>query len=261
MKKFGLIGFPLQQSFSQAYFTEKFAALGLKDHEYKLYPLEALGDFSELLQNEPDLLGLNVTIPYKIGIMFYLDEISAEAKGVDAVNCIKFTPKDPLSGYFEGELSLEKMHLTGYNTDVYGFEESLKPLLRKTHSKALVLGNGGAARAVIYVLKKLQIEFSIVSRKASHLHLSYTDLDADTIQDHKLIINTTPVGTFPNVDEYLDLPYEAIGKDHLLYDLVYNPEETAFLKKGRQQGAVTKNGLEMLHLQAEKSWEIWNSAN
>lgn len=259
MKKFGLIGFPLEQSFSKKYFTEKFQTLGLKDYEYNLYPLEALSDLAELIQEEPDLLGLNVTIPYKIGVMFYLDEISEEAKAVDAVNCIKFTPKDPLSGFFEGEVSLENMHLTGYNTDVFGFEESLKPLLKKQHSNALVLGNGGAARAVIYVLKKLHIDFSVVSRKASHLHLSYADLSPEIIENHKLIINTTPVGTFPKVEEFLDLPYEAIGPKHLLYDLVYNPTETMFLKKGRLQGAVTKNGLEMLHLQAEKSWDIWNS--
>lgn len=259
MKKFGLIGFPLTQSFSKAYFTEKFKALGLKDHEYNLYPLEALSDFPELIQNEPELAGLNVTIPYKIGVMFYLDAISEEAKAVDAVNCIKVTQKDLLTDYFAGELSLDHMHLEGFNTDVYGFEESLKPLLQKQHVKALVLGHGGAARAVIYVLKKLHIEYSVVSRKATHLHLSYSDLTPAIMNSHKLIINTTPVGTSPNIDDFLEMPYEAIGTEHLLYDLVYNPEETAFLRKGRLQGAVTKNGLEMLHLQAEKSWQIWQS--
>lgn len=259
MKKFGLIGFPLKQSFSKVYFTEKFKELGLEDHEYNLYPLEALSDFTELIQNEPELAGLNVTIPYKIGVMFYLDAISEEAKAVDAVNCIKITQKDLLTDYFSGELSLDRMHLEGFNTDVYGFEESLKPLLKKQHHKALVLGHGGAARAVIYVLKKLHIDYAIVSRKASHLQLSYSDLTPEIIDSHKLIINTTPVGTFPNIHDFIEMPYEAIGKSHLLYDLVYNPEETEFLKKGRMQGAATKNGMEMLHLQAEKSWEIWQS--
>lgn len=259
MKKFGLIGFPLAQSFSKAFFTEKFKELGLKDHEYNLYPIEALSDFPQLIQDEPELAGLNVTIPYKIGVMFYLDAVSEEAKAVDAVNCIKITQKDLLTDYFSGELSLDRMHLEGFNTDVYGFEESLKPLLKKQHTKALVLGHGGAARAVTYVLKKLQIEFSIVSRKASHLHLSYSDLTEDDIKNHKLIIDTTPLGTYPEVHEYVDIPYSGIGTEHLLYDLVYNPSETEFLKRGRLQGAVTKNGLEMLHLQAEKSWEIWQS--
>lgn len=259
MKKYGLIGFPLTQSFSKTYFTEKFKELGLTDHEYNLYPLEALSDFPELIQKETELAGLNVTIPYKIGIMFYLDEVSEEAKAIDAVNCIKITQKDLLADYFSGEISLDHMHLEGFNTDVYGFEESLKPLLRKQHTKALVLGHGGAARAVTYVLKKLHIEYSIVSRKASHLHLSYSDLTDEIVRSHKLIIDTTPVGSYPDVHEVLDLPYSAIGKEHLLYDLVYNPFETEFLKRGRLQGAVTKNGLEMLHLQAEKSWEIWQS--
>lgn len=257
MKKFGLIGFPLKQSFSKTYFTEKFQDLGLKDHEYNLYPIEVLSDITELIHNEPNLLGLNVTIPYKIGVMFYLDAISEEARAVDAVNCIKITQKDLLTDYFSGELSLDRMHLEGFNTDVYGFEKSLKPLLEKKHNRALVLGHGGAARAVIYVLKKLHIPYTVVSRKSSHLHISYSDLTPEIIKSHKLIINTTPVGTFPKVDDFIEMPYEAIGKSHLLYDLVYNPEETEFLKKGRLQGATTKNGMEMLHLQAEKSWEIW----
>lgn len=257
MRKFGLIGFPLQQSFSKSYFSNKFAELGIEDAEYELYPLEILSDFPRFIQDNPDLLGLNVTIPHKIGVMFYLDAVSEEAKGVDAVNCIKITPKSLLSDCFSGEISLDHMHLKGFNTDVYGFEESLKPLLKKQHTKALVLGYGGAARAVLYVLKKLNIDYSIVSRKPSHLELSYGDLTEETIKTHKIIINTTPVGTFPTVEDFIDLPYQALTNKHLLYDLIYNPLETEFLKKGRLQGAATKNGLEMLHLQAEKSWEIW----
>src|SRR5690606_35124552 len=202
MKKFGLIGYPLVQSFSKAFFTEKFKELGLEDHEYNLYPIEALSDFPQLIQNEPELAGLNVTIPYKIGVMFYLDTVSEEAKAVDAVNCIKITKADLLTDFFSGQVSLDHVDLAGYNTDVYGFEASLKPLLSEQyHQKALVLGNGGAARRVIYVLKNLHIEYTIGSRKASHLQLSYYELTAEIVKGHTLIINTTPLGTFPQVEE------------------------------------------------------------
>lgn len=257
MKKFGLIGYPLQQSFSKQYFTDKFEELGIQDAIYDLYSLEVLTDFPKVIKNNPGLRGLNVTIPHKIEVMKYLNAVSEEAQGVDAVNCIKITPKHSLSNSSSVEQSLENLHLEGFNTDVYGFEESLKPLLKKQHSKALVLGYGGAARAVLYVLKKLNIEYSVVSRKPSALQLSYDDLTEEVIEAHKLIINTTPVGTFPQVEEFVNLPYQAITTKHLLYDLIYNPLETEFLKKGRLKGAETKNGLEMLHLQAEKSWEIW----
>src|SRR5690606_28091461 len=222
-----------------------------------LYPIQTLSEFPNLLKEEPELCGLNVTIPHKIGIIYYLDWISPEAKMVNAVNCIKIIKKDPLDDFFSGECSLEPVRLHGYNTDVYGFEESLKPLLKKWHTRALVLGNGGAARAVFYVLKKLNIDYTVVSRKASHLQLAYEDINKDVIENHSLIINTTPVGTYPNVEDCLDIPYNFIGKKHLLYDLIYNPEETEFLKRGRLNGASIKNGQEMLELQAEKNWEIW----
>lgn len=259
MKKFGLIGYPLGHSFSKQYYSKKFSELGLTDHSYELYPIPTLSEFPALLKEEPELCGLNVTIPHKIGILYYLDWISPEAKMVNAVNCIKVIQKNPLEDLFSGECSLEPIRLKGFNTDVYGFEESLKPLLKKHHHKALILGNGGAARAVIYVLKKLDIDCRVVSRKASHLQLSYSDLTDSIIQKHTLIINTTPVGTYPDVDDCLDLPFKKIGRHHLLYDLIYNPEETEFLRRGKEKGAVTKNGKEMLELQAEKNWEIWQS--
>lgn len=257
MKKFGLIGYPLVHSFSKQYYTEKFQKLGLSEYSYELFPLPLISSFPQLLKDEPELCGLNVTIPHKIGVLYYLDWVSPEAKVVNAVNCIKIIKKDPLDDFFSGECSLEPVRLHGYNTDVYGFEESLKPLLKKWHTRALVLGNGGAARAVFYVLKKLNIDYTVVSRKASHLQLAYEDINKDVIENHSLIINTTPVGTYPNVEDCLDIPYNFIGKKHLLYDLIYNPEETEFLKRGRLNGASIKNGQEMLELQAEKNWEIW----
>lgn len=257
MKKFGLIGYPLVHSFSKQYYTEKFEKLGLPDHSYELFPLQTLSEFPQLLKDEPKLCGLNVTIPHKIGVLYYLDWVSPEAKVVNAVNCIKIIKKDPLEDLFSGECSLEPVRLHGYNTDVYGFAESLKPLLKKSYTRALVLGNGGAARAVLYVLRKLNIEYTVVSRKASHIQLPYEEITKEIIQKHSIIINTTPVGTYPNDKECLNIPYEYIGKQHLLYDLIYNPEETEFLKRGRLNGAATKNGKEMLVLQAEKNWEIW----
>lgn len=259
MKKYGLIGYPLKHSFSKKYFTEKFEKLGLTDSVYDLYPLPNISDLPELLKANPQLCGLNVTIPHKIGAMFYLDKISPEAKEVDAVNCINIIKSNPVQNFFSGEISMNKVRLEGYNTDVYGFEASLKPLLKSQHKKALVLGNGGAARAVFYVLKNLGIPFEVVSRRANAKQYSYEQLDEKIIREHTLIINTTPLGTFPNIDEHPAIPYEYLGPEHLLYDLVYNPEETAFLKRGKARGAETKNGLEMLHLQAEKNWEIWNS--
>lgn len=259
MKKFGLIGFPLGHSFSKQYYTEKFKELALTDYRYELYPIQTLSELPSLLKEETELCGLNVTIPHKIGVLYYLDWISAEAKMVNAVNCIKIIKKNPLEDFFSGECSLEPTRLHGYNTDVFGFEESLKPLLKKHHNRALILGNGGAARAVMYVLKKLDIDYKVVSRKATHYQLSYKDLSYQTIKKYPLIINTTPVGTYPDVHHSLDLPFHAINEQHLLYDLIYNPEETEFLRLGREQGASIKNGREMLELQAEKNWEIWLS--
>jgi shikimate dehydrogenase len=259
MKKYGLIGYPLTHSFSKKYFTEKFEKEDIEGREYELYPLQNLSDLPELINATPDLCGLNVTVPHKIGVMFYLDKIEPAAKEIDAVNCIKIVNHQPVEAFFSGELSSMKVRLEGYNTDAFAFEASLKPLLKKHHQKALILGNGGAARAVAYVLNKLDISYKLVSRKAIGKQLKYKQLTADVMKERLLIINTTPLGTSPNIEECPDIPYEFLTSKHLLYDLVYNPPETEFLKRGKAQGAAIKNGLEMLHLQAEKSWEIWNS--
>ena len=259
MKKYGLIGYPLTHSFSKKYFTEKFLREGLDSYQYELYPLPNLSDLPELINSIPDLCGLNVTVPHKIGVMFYLDKVDPAAKEIDAVNCIKIVNHQPVEAFFSGELSSMQVRLEGYNTDAYAFEESLKPLLKKHHHKALILGTGGASRAVAYVLKKLGISYKKVSRRAIGKQLSYKKLSADILHDYLLIINTSPVGTAPNIEECPDIPYEFLTSKHLLYDLVYNPAETEFLKRGKSRGASIKNGLEMLHLQAEKSWEIWNN--
>ncbi|WP_207429330.1 shikimate dehydrogenase [Pedobacter sp. SYSU D00535] len=259
MKKFGLIGFPLGHSFSKKYFTEKFEREGLKDHSYELYPIEHLSAFEDLINSEPELCGLNVTIPHKIGVMFYLDKIDPAAKAIDAVNCIKIIKQHPVESFFTGELSSMKVRLEGYNTDAHGFENSLKPLLKRHHTKALVLGSGGGARAVTYVLSKLDIDYKVVSRKKARKQIRYEDLTKSIMEEYLLIINTTPLGMAPNVETYPAIPYEHLNSKHLLFDLVYNPAETEFLRRGKEQGATVKNGEEMLHLQAEKAWEIWKS--
>ncbi len=248
MKKLGLIGFPLSHSFSQKYFNEKFQKLGLAGWKYELFNLENIEDFIKLIDENNELVGLNVTIPHKVKIINYLDEISDEAKLIGAVNTIK------ISIYNDG-----KKHLTGYNTDVYGFEESLKPLLKPQHKKALILGTGGAAKAVKFVLDKLRIEYKFVSRNPSAEQLSYISITGKILHEHLLIINTTPLGMWPDINNYPEIPYQQLTKNHLVYDLVYNPEETQFLTRSKKHGATTKNGLEMLHLQAAKAWEIWNS--
>ena len=258
MKKYGLIGYPLTHSFSEQYFKDKFAREGI-DAEYRAFELPNLSDLDEVLKNNPDLAGLNVTIPHKIGVMFYLQKIDPAAREIHAVNCIRIVKSKPVESFFSGEFNQLPVRLEGYNTDAYGFEKSLKPLLEKHHQKALVLGHGGAARAVAYVLKKLDISFRFVSRRPTGKQYSYGELSEEIIRDRTLIVNTTPCGTYPKVDEKPRIPYEFLTDRHLLYDLVYNPEETLFLKLGKERGAATKNGYEMLRLQAEKSWEIWNS--
>jgi shikimate dehydrogenase len=259
MRKFGLIGFPLGHSFSKQYFTEKFEKEGLTNCVYNQYPLENISDVQELINSDPELCGLNVTIPHKIGVMYYLDKVTPEAKAIDAVNCIKIIKQKPVESFFTGEFSSMKVRLEGFNTDAYGFETSLKPLLKKYHDKALILGSGGAARAVTFVLDKLGIAYKIVSRKSARKQIKYSELTQALMKEHLLIINTTPLGQAPDTSTCADIPYEFITPKHLLYDLVYNPPETEFLKRGKAKGAAIKNGEEMLHLQAEKSWEIWNS--
>lgn len=238
--QYGIIGYPLEHSFSPKWFGEKFAAEGI-EAMYKAFPLEHIDVLPDLLANYP-IRGLNVTIPYKNSVIDYLDELDIVAAEIGAVNCIDIRH------------GLKK----GYNTDVIGFEESLKPLLRSQHTKALVLGTGGSARAVRYVLDKLGIEYRSVSRYLSEGSIGYAEVNEDVIASHPLIINTTPLGMSPNVDAAPHIPYEAIGSQHLLYDLIYNPAETLFLQMANEQGAVIKNGYEMLVLQAEASWRIWN---
>ncbi len=244
MKKFGLIGYPLSHSFSKKYFNSKFEKEKLTDHSYELFPLKKIENFNILIKNHPDLQGLNVTIPYKQKIISYLEECSPEAKAIGAVNTIK----------------IKNNKLYGYNTDVYGFENSLKPLLQPHHKNALILGSGGAAQAVIFVLKELNILYKIISRSKEKGDFTYNETGSIDFENYNIIINTTPLGMSPEINACPNIPYERLNSNCLLYDLVYNPEETLFLKKGKQQGALTKNGLEMLYLQAEKAWEIWNDS-
>ena len=243
MTRFGLIGYPLSHSFSRKYFTEKFEKEGLTDHIYDLFPIPSIEELPNVLTGNKDLAGLNVTIPYKQQVIRFLNDSNIPA-GVEACNCIK----------------IENGKLTGNNTDIIGFEKSFKVLLKPHHKKALVLGNGGATAAVIYVLKKLGIDFGIVSRKIhAGSTLTYGDLTEKIVRENTVIINTTPLGTFPDLNKSAPIPYDAITTDHYLFDLIYNPEKTLFLKKGEEKGATVKNGYEMLVIQAEESWKIWNS--
>lgn len=246
MRKFGLIGFPLSHSFSKKYFTDKFQKEGISDCEYELFPLKSIEELPDLLKKYPDLAGLNVTIPYKQAVFPYLNAVEKNAQAVGAVNVIK----------------IQNGQLLGFNSDTYGFGQSLFHFLNKDKTqveRALILGTGGAAKAVAYVLKLLKIEYKLVSRSAKNGDLTYETLTPDIVKNHHLIVNTTPLGTFPKEKTYPALPYNALSSKHYLFDLVYNPEKTLFLAKGEAQGAKIRNGLEMLELQAEKSWDIWNA--
>jgi shikimate dehydrogenase len=243
VRQFGLIGFPLSHSFSKGYFANRFLTENILDAQYENYPIESIDLFKSLWENNPSLEGLNVTIPYKKLVIPFLQHPSSVVQSIQACNCIK----------------LHQGALYGYNTDVIGFEQSLMPYLQPHHQKALIFGKGGAAAAVEWVLQKLGIAYQLVSRTASEGCISYESLTNDVIAAHTLLIHTSPVGMFPNTEEAPNLPYEAITSKHHLYDLVYNPAVTKFLEKGAAQGATTQNGLEMLHLQADASWEIWNS--
>ncbi len=244
MRLFGLIGYPLTHSFSKKYFTEKFEKEGLDDCRYELFPIESITELPGLISQHPDLEGLNITIPYKKQVLPYLNHTAFIPAGLEACNCILFS---------EGQL-------IGYNTDVVGFRESLRPVLRPDQQSALVLGNGGATAAVIFALQQLGISYHIVSRALQPgSDFTYQDLDHSIIQSHPIIINTTPVGMYPKEDHCPDMPYESIDERHLLFDLVYNPAQTLFLRKGAERGATIKNGEDMLLLQAEESWKIWNS--
>ena len=245
MKKFGLIGFPLSHSFSQKYFSNKFEKEGIKGIEYHLLSLEDIRQFPKILEDD-SFRGINVTIPHKIAVLPFLHDIDLDAKGVGAVNCIKIVGT-----------GINKK-LIGYNTDAYGFQNSISPLLEPHHQKALILGNGGAAKAVKYVFEKLGISYKLVSRKPQQGMFTYEDLTEEVLNAYHIIVNTSPLGTYPNIEAFPNIPYQFITNKHILYDLVYNPAETVFLAKGKANGAKTKNGYEMLELQAIKSWEIWN---
>jgi shikimate dehydrogenase len=253
VRLFGLIGNPLTHSFSEKYFADKFQRENIADADYKLFPIDQIENLPELIAANPGLIGLNVTIPYKEKVIPFLDELDETAKTVGAVNTILITrPSSPVP---------RPSFLKGYNTDVYGFRQSIKPFLTSAHERALILGTGGASKAIEFVLKQIGVECIFVSREkkkiAGKTVLTYGELNSYVIDSCKLIVNCSPVGTFPNVNEFPNLPYGSITKEHLLYDLVYNPAETEFIKKGKAQGAETMNGLDMLKLQAEKAWEIW----
>jgi len=244
MRAYGLIGHPLSHSFSQRYFIEKFEREGIEGCRYELFPLPSIGDLPVLLDREAHLCGLNVTIPYKQQVIPYLHAMDDVVLSTGACNCIR----------------IEDGRLLGHNTDVIGFERSLGELLRPVQDKALVLGTGGAAKAVHYVLKKIGIPFREISRNALREVLSYAQLTAEMVREHRLLINTTPLGMYPDVGTCPEIPYDAIGPDHYLFDLVYNPARTLFLQKGEERGATVANGADMLRIQAEESWKIWNDA-
>ena len=249
MEKYGLIGYPLGHSFSRDFFSEKFRNEGI-DAEYVNFEIPSIGGFPEIVAGNPGLRGVNVTIPYKEKIIPFLDELSEEARRIGAVNVVRLTV---------GRNG--KTFLKGFNSDVIGFTRSIEPLLNPAnHKKALILGTGGASKAIHYGLEKLGLECRFVSRTPKDEGmLAYTQLTPQIMEEYMVIVNCTPVGMYPHADECPGLPYECIGNDHLLYDLVYNPEETLFLRKGRERGAIVKNGLEMLLLQAYASWEFWHT--
>ena len=246
MRLFGLIGFPLGHSLSASFFEEKFIKEGLNDCTYKLFPLNEISGLNELIKSNSNLRGLNVTIPHKMGVLKFLDKIDPIARQTEAVNCIRIS-------YTGSTFFLE-----GFNTDVLGFENSLSPYLTTTHKKALILGTGGSSKAVAFALNKLNIDFLFVSRKpVGKFQIGFPDLER-YVGDHLLIINTTPVGMFPNIYDCLPIPYELLSDQHVLFDLIYNPQSTLFLRKGQKKGAIVVNGMEMFKIQAQKSWEIWN---
>ena len=238
-KAFGLLGKNISYSFSKKYFEEKFKKLFLKNHSYNFIDIPEIDLFQSVTEN-PDLIGINVTIPYKQAVIPFLDELSDEALQIGAVNCVRFQNGKKI----------------GYNTDAFGFEKTLLINKKEHHKKALILGDGGAAKAVRYILDKHNIEHKTVSRRSE---INFENLSEELVRDSLLIIQTTPVGTFPNVDDSVSFPFDAITDKHYVIDLIYNPSETAFLRKSAEKGATTLNGFYMLEQQAEKAWEIWNT--
>lgn len=242
-RRFGLLGRNISYSFSKGYFTDKFKDEVFEGNTYENFDISEISYFTELVKNNPDLKGLNVTIPYKEQVIPFLDKLSKKAALIGAVNTIKFTKKGKLKGY---------------NTDYYGFKKSLKPLLEAHHKKALILGTGGASKGVAFALDELNIPYTFVSREAKENIIDYDLINATTFDNFQIIINCTPVGTSPNIEACPNLPYEFFTEKHIAYDLIYNPAETTFLRKAKERGAVIKNGLDMLIFQAEKAWKIWN---
>lgn len=242
-KTYGLVGKSISYSFSEKYFTEKFKKNKIQNCTYKNFDLNNIKDLVSILK-ENDLKGLNITIPYKEQVLSYLDEIEDNAKLIGAINTIKIN-KDKT--------------LTGYNTDFIGFINTLRPHINSNCKKALILGTGGASKAIEYGLKKLNIESKKISRNKKKGDLTYLEIDSDLIKEYQIIINTTPLGTYPGIENYPDIPYKYLTKKHICYDLIYNPDETTFLRKSKKKGAITINGLRMLEIQAEESWKIWNN--
>ena len=242
MRRFGLIGKTLKHSFSKNYFTQKFRDLSLDDCAYDLFELPSVEGLPDLVSRHPSLEGLNVTIPFKEEVLGYLHHASPVVSAIEAAKCIKIAGG----------------RLYGFNTDVVGFKLSLQPLLQRQHTRALILGWGGAARAVAFALQELGIGYSVVSRRRAANHLSYAEIDRQVLEEHKILVNTSPLGMYPEVETAPPIPYNLLTPDHFLYDLVYNPEKTEFLRRGEERGAQILNGYPMLVLQAEESWRIWN---
>lgn len=246
MDKYGLIGYPLGHSFSISYFNEKFQNENI-DAEYQNFEIASIDSFPEVVDSNPELRGLNVTIPYKEKVIEYLDELSPEAETIGAVNVIRVTHKG------------HKTILKGFNSDVIGFTRSIEPLIQpQHHKKALILGTGGASKAIDFGLKSLGLETKFVSRTPFEGRFTYEDITPEIIKEYNVVVNCTPLGMYPNVDACPKLPYEAMDSKTILYDLIYNPDQTLFMQKGAQHGAIVKNGLEMLLLQAFASWEFWH---
>jgi len=236
-----LVGKNISYSFSKGYFTDKFSDLGLVGYSYENFDLQSIDEFPNLTKSNLDVKGLNVTIPYKQEVLPYLDELDAQAKEIGAVNTIKFDGK----------------RLIGYNTDAYGFQKSIEPFLKSHHTKALILGTGGASKAIAFVFGQLGIDVTYVSRNPNTTQIGYGDLNRSVLENRSVLVNCTPLGTHPNVNQKPDIPYDYITEKHLLFDLIYNPEQTAFLKEGGKRGADIVNGLQMLRFQADRAWEIW----
>jgi shikimate dehydrogenase len=247
MKKFGLIGYPLGHSFSKKYFSEKFVRENISDCQYEIYPLSGIDLLPELISSNNDLYGLNVTIPYKTAVIKYLDFIDDQARSVGAVNVLKMKRNG------------DRVAIKGFNSDIDGFRVSILPYINESVTSALILGTGGAAKAVCYVLGKLGIKITSVDIIKQEGVLNYPDITDNILISNKLIVNTTPLGMFPDITGKPELNYNCLDRDHILYDLVYNPEMTSFLREGEEHGCTIVSGLKMLHLQAERSWEIWNN--